>query len=123
MHTAPRFCEIRSRWMIAAWNAPSLTGLRRSSGTAPSTPMFFLVNRSRVDRLLGARAYRNHRHLLLVVRTRELLNSHADDTVLSPLNTGATKPMPHPRGRNCFLPMALYPFAHWRRKRGRRDAI
>ena len=76
-----------------------------------------------MDRLLGARAYRNERHALLVARTQKLLDRHADRTVLSPLNTGATKPMPHPRGKNCFVPLASYPFAYWRRKRTVRDAV
>src|SRR6185436_13811707 len=56
---------------------------------------FFWVARERVDRLLGARAYRKDRHALLVVRTHDLLQRHAERAVLSPLNTGATKPMPH----------------------------
>jgi hypothetical protein len=85
--------------------------------------VFFWVDRGRVDRLLGARAYRNERHALFVVRTQELLDRHAVRTVLSPLNTGATKPMPHPRGKNCFIPIASYPFAHWRGKRNVRDAV
>ena len=85
--------------------------------------VFFWVIRERVDRLLGARAYRNERHALLVVRTKELLDRYADRTVLSPLNTGATKPIPHPRGKDCFVPLALYPFEYWRRKRSVRDAV
>ena len=85
--------------------------------------VFFWVDRGRVDRLLGARAYRNDRHALLVARTPEFLNLHADRTVLSPLNTGATKPMPHPRGKDCFVPLASYPFAYWRRKRNVRNAV
>ena len=80
--------------------------------------VFFWVDRERVERLLGARAYRNHRHALLVARTADIVGRHCRRVVLSPLNTGATKPMPHPRGRNCFLPLALYPFEQWRRKRG-----
>ena len=85
--------------------------------------VFFWVDRGRVDRLLGARAYRNERHALLVARTRDLLDRHSARTVLSPLNTGATKPMPHPRGRNCFVPLSSYPFAHWKQKRNVRDAV
>ena len=85
--------------------------------------VFFWVVRERVDRLLGARAYRNERHTLLVLRTKELLHRYSHRTVLSPLNTGATKPIPHPRGKNCFLPLASYPFEYWRRKRNVRDAV
>ena len=85
--------------------------------------VFFWVDRGRVDRLLGALAYRNERHALLVARTQEFFDRHADRTVLSPLNTGATKPIPHPRGKDCFVPLASYPFAYWRRKRKVRDAV
>jgi len=85
--------------------------------------VFFWVDRGRVDRLLGARAYRNDRHALLVVRTQPLLDRYASSIVLSPLNTGATKPMPHPRGKNCFVPLASYPFAYLKQKRSVRDAV
>jgi hypothetical protein len=84
---------------------------------------FFWVDRERVDRLLDARAYRKDRHALLVVRTHDLLQRHTDRAVLSPLNTGATKPMPHPRGNDCFVPLPLYPFEYWRRKRNVRNAV
>jgi hypothetical protein len=84
---------------------------------------FFWVNRGRVDRLLAARAYRKDRHALLTVRTVDLLQRRSDRAVLSPLNTGATRPMPHPRGRNCFVPLASYPFSYWRHKRNVRDAV
>ena len=85
--------------------------------------VFFWVDRERVDRLLGAKAYRSSRHLLLELRSRDLMDRHAAATVLSPLNTGATKPMPHPRGRNCFVPLAQYPFAFWCQKRNPRTAV
>jgi hypothetical protein len=85
--------------------------------------VFFWVDRERVDRLLGARAYRSSRHLLLELRTKDLMDRHAAATVLSPLNTGATKPMPHPRGKYCFVSLAQYPFAYWCQKRNRRTAV
>jgi hypothetical protein len=85
--------------------------------------VFFWVDKKRVATLLGARAYRRERHALLVVKTRHLLEKHVDRAVLSPLNTGATKPMPHPRGKNCFVPLAAYPFEYWRMKRGRKTAV
>lgn len=85
--------------------------------------VFFWVDRSRVERLLGARAYRHSRHALIVARTRDVLDRHHGNTVLSPINTGATKPMPHPRGKDCFVPLAAYPFASWNQKRKGRDAV
>jgi len=85
--------------------------------------VFFWVDRGRVERLLGARAYRHSRHALLVARTRDILDRYHATTVLSPINTGATKPMPHPRGTDCFVPLPAYPFAHWYQKRKGRDAV
>jgi hypothetical protein len=85
--------------------------------------VFFWVDRSRVTRLLRARAYRDLRQTLVIVRTADLLHEYSDRTVLSPLNTGATKPMPHPRGRDCFIPLSQYPFAEWHRKRRGREPV
>jgi hypothetical protein len=85
--------------------------------------VFFWVDRERVERLLGARAYRTQRHALLTVRTTDLLDRHSERVVLSPLNTGATKPMPHPRGKDCFVPMQAYPFAFWHKKRNLKNAV
>jgi hypothetical protein len=31
--------------------------------------------------------------------------------------------MPHPRGKDCFLPLSEYPFEAWLKKRGGRQAI
>jgi hypothetical protein len=85
--------------------------------------VFFWVDAKRVNRLLGAKAYRNHRHALIVSSTKGLFDRHADRVVLSPINTGATKPMPHPRGRDCFVPLHLYPYDEWNAKRRGRDPV
>ncbi len=68
--------------------------------------------------------YRAKRQTVLVVDTAKLLAQVGNRPVLSPLNTGATKPMPHPRGDDCFMPLHAYPFAEWsRRRRGREPAV
>jgi hypothetical protein len=85
--------------------------------------VFFWVDEARVRRLLTARAYRHHRHALITADTRELLVRHAANVVLSPINTGATKPMPHPRGHDCFVPIDLYPYEDWSTKRRGRDPV
>jgi hypothetical protein len=46
--------------------------------------VFFWVDRESVDRLLGARAYRNDRHALLGARTQDILDRHSRLAVLSP---------------------------------------
>jgi len=85
--------------------------------------VFFWVSTDRLQMLMGARAYREQRHTVLTVRTAPLLNRHAGRVVLSPMNSGATKPFPHPRGRDTFLPIARYPFAEWDRKRHGREPV
>jgi hypothetical protein len=72
--------------------------------------VFFWVNASRLDTLLRAQAYRGTPHLVLTVDTAALLGRHLDRVTLSPMNSGATRPMPHPRGRDTFLGLDEYPF-------------
>jgi hypothetical protein len=79
--------------------------------------VFFWTSAERLNRLLSARAYRTRRQLVLKVRTAELLAKHADHVLLSPMNSGATKPFPHPRGKDTFLPIKDYPLEHWKRLR------
>lgn len=85
--------------------------------------VFFWLSRQRLDRLLGARAYRQQRHTILEVDTLTLLDVYAKDVVLAPINSGSTIMNPQPRGRATFQPIGSYPYEEWRRKRGRRDAI
>ena len=107
-------------------------GLRRAltGGLTPedwyrilNAKVFFWLTEGRLDRLLAAKAYRDLRHDVLVVDTRELLSKHAQNVVLSPMNSGATKPMPFPRGRDTFLSMDAYPFDEWDKKRSRQDPV
>lgn len=39
------------------------------------------------------------------------------------MNSGATKPYPHPRGSNTFQRIADYPYAEWRHKRSRGEPV
>jgi hypothetical protein len=85
--------------------------------------VFFWLSRSRLDGLLGARAYRNVRHTILEVDTASLVEAYADRVVLSPINSGSTIMKPQPRGVDTFQSIASYPYDAWRAKRGRHDAI
>jgi hypothetical protein len=61
--------------------------------------VFFWVERKRLLKLLGARAYRDSPHLVLEVETPGLLKRHAERVLLSPINSGATFALgPAPRG-------------------------
>lgn len=84
---------------------------------------FFWLTEERLERLLGAGAYRNKQHCVLTLETRPLVERHLDRITLSPMNSGCTKPMPHPRGRDCFRPVREYPYDEWAKKRRKQDGV
>ena len=72
--------------------------------------VFFWVERKRLLKLLGARAYRDRPHLVLEVETAGLLERHAEGVSLSPINSGATFALsPVLRGPNTFRRVADHP--------------
>jgi hypothetical protein len=71
--------------------------------------VFFWVDRERLSRLLGARAYRDRQHLVLEVDTAKLLKRHAKRVSLSPINSGATVFGGSPRGVGTFLRIVDHP--------------
>ncbi len=72
--------------------------------------VFFWVDRKRLLKLLGARAYRDRPHLVLELDTGELLERHAGRVTLSAINSGATFTMnPAPRGPDTFRSIADHP--------------
>jgi hypothetical protein len=85
--------------------------------------VFFWLTEERLERLLRARAYRDQRHTVLQLDTARLLARHEGNVVLSPMNSGCTKPFPFPRGSRTFSPMREYPFDETSKKRGRRNAV
>ena len=85
--------------------------------------VFFWVSHERLTKLLHARAYRGRRQTVLTVDTARLLARHEAHVLLSPINSGATKPFPAPRGPDTFLPMARYPFSDWDERRKRREPV
>lgn len=71
---------------------------------------FFWVDKKRLTRLLGAKAYRDRPHLVLEVDTTELLRRYADKVLLSPINSGATFPLgATPRGHDTFKRILEHP--------------
>lgn len=106
-------------------------GLRRSlQGMAPedwyrtlNKRAFFWLTRERLQRMLNAAAYRDKRHVVLTLDTSVLVERHRERIVLSPMNSGATKPYPFPRGLDTFQRLGSYPFADMLKKRGNQDPI
>ena len=96
-------------------------GLRRAlaDGLTPrdwyrilNCKVFFWLTRDRLARMIDARAYRDKRQTVIVLDTRLLLERHSEKVILSPMNSGCTKPVPHPRGMKTFLPLPEYPFSN-----------
>jgi hypothetical protein len=77
--------------------------------------VFFWLEESRLETLRGAQAYRAKRQLVLTVDTRRLVEAHAARILLTHMNTGATRPFAHKRGRDTFLTIENYHFQQRRR--------
>jgi hypothetical protein len=99
-------------------------------GTSPeewyrllNSKTFFWLSQARLQRLLGARAYRNAPQVILTLNTASLVKVHAPNIMLCPINSGSTIFNPAKRGLNTFKTIADYPFDEWAKKRQRRDAV
>jgi hypothetical protein len=80
----------------------------------------YLIRRhffGRLIRLLNAGTYRNEAHDVLEVCTQGLLDNYFDKIWFCPMNSGSTKPMPHPRDEKTFRRIPDYPYSDWRPKR------
>ena len=82
--------------------------------------VFFWVTEERLIRLLSAGHYASAEHDVLVLDTAKIVKDYEKKITLCPMNSGCTKPFPHPRGKDTFLPIAKYPWEHWLEKRGRK---
>ena len=85
--------------------------------------VFFWLSRERLLRLLGADAYRSRRHDVIEIETASLVSSCRDEIWLCPINSGCTKPFPHPRGGNTFSRIPDYPYSYWRGKRKKGERV
>lgn len=68
--------------------------------------VFFWVQPKRLLDLREAHAYRGKRQLVITVSTADLVRNHLRRAFLTDRNTGATRPMAHPRGRHTFVPLS-----------------
>lgn len=87
-----------------------------------NSKVFFWVTKERLLTLLCARAYRDKYHDVLVLDTASLVGSNVRNVRLTGMNTGATKPMPFPRGPSTFLCLDQFPFEE-RLRTKRRSAV
>ena len=72
--------------------------------------VFFWPTKERLKTMMSARAYEGMRHDLLVVDTARLVETCGKAVRISPMNSGATKPFPHPRDFNLFKKLSDFPF-------------
>ena len=72
--------------------------------------VFFRPTKERLKKMISASAYRDVSHDVLVVDTRTLVRLEEPNIRLSRMNSGCTKPMPHPRDMDLFKPLRDYPF-------------
>jgi hypothetical protein len=79
--------------------------------------VFFWLTEERLNTLMNARAYRDKRHMVLIVETRRLVERHEKGIMLSAMNSGCTIPFPHKRGPMTFRRLAEYPYAARKRTR------
>jgi len=107
----------------------TIDGLQRSikDGTSPedflhflNRRVFFWLTERRLARMNGARAYRSHEKLVYVVNTESLLGEYGHRVMLSPMNSGATLPMPHPRSVDMFQTIEEFDIA---KRVGKTDAV
>ena len=93
-------------------------GVRRALGVNDPSQWYELLNSmvflwptiERLRTMMSARAYTGMSHDLLVVDTAELVERHRDEMRLSPINSGATKPIAHSRDLDLFKRFEEFPF-------------
>lgn len=85
--------------------------------------VFFWLTEERLNRLLGAAAYKGAEHDVLEIDAPALVSAYLERIWLCPINSGCTKPMPHPRDLNTFSRIANYPYEQWRRKRKKGERV
>jgi hypothetical protein len=70
--------------------------------------VFFWFTRERLFRLLNAGTYRSEEHDVLELDARSLVAAYREKIWFCPMNSGCTKPFPHPRGMTTFQRIADY---------------
>jgi hypothetical protein len=85
--------------------------------------VFFWLTRDRLIRLLKAGTYRGRPHTVIEVSAVKLVAAHGDHIWCSPMNSGCTKPYPHPRDEHTFERISDYPYSYWRKRRPRGERV
>jgi hypothetical protein len=60
---------------------------------------------------------------VLELDSKSILRDFRKEIYLCPINSGATRPFPHPRGPETFSKIEDYPYETWRAKRKRGERV
>jgi hypothetical protein len=82
-----------------------------------NSKVFFWFTHDRLLRLLNAGNYKKLEHDVLVLDSLSLVGVYRERVWMCPMNSGCTKPYPHPRGERTFQRIPDYPYHYWRRRR------
>ena len=85
--------------------------------------VFWWATRDRLEKMVGARAYRGDTHTVLTISTQSLVDRYKDAIQVATINTGSTAYRAVPRGRDTFVPLGDFDYDASKRKRGRQKAI
>ncbi len=85
--------------------------------------VFFWTTTDRLKTFLNASSYRKRAHIVITVRTSEMILAHENDIWLTSMNTGSTSPMGHPRGLATFKRVVDFPFESRRKSRALKDIV
>jgi hypothetical protein len=77
--------------------------------------VFFWLDRERLITLMSAAEYASKTHTVLQIDSSGIVARYADRIELAHMNTGNTRPFPHPRGRDTFRSMQDYDYEHRRK--------
>jgi hypothetical protein len=77
--------------------------------------VFFWLDRDRLMTLMSAGEYAGQQHTVLELDSLGLVTKYRDAIEVATMNTGNTRPFPHPRGRETFR--SLQQFDYERRRR------
>lgn len=85
--------------------------------------VFFWPTWKRLLTMLNAKTYRSLKHTVLTLDTSRLLKDHEAQLRLTAINSGCTKPIARPRGKQTFLPLDKFPFLERQGKYGVASAV
>lgn len=84
---------------------------------------FFWTTKERLFRLLGAKAYRDKKHIVIKVDTEKLFQEYEDRITLSPINSGSTIFKPQTRGLDTFSTIDQFDIDRWLKKRSLKNVF